>query len=62
MPKKNFIRNNLETIEALTPKKNIKINGEDDEDEIESEFVINKQILMKSNGSNKNLKQSYEDK
>ena len=60
--KKNFIRNNLETIEALTPKKNIKINGEDDEDEIESEFVINKQILMKSNGSNKNLRQSYEDK
>ena len=60
--KKNFIRNNLETIEALTPKKNIKINGEDEEDEVESEFVINKQILMKSNGSNKNLRQSYEDK
>ena len=60
--KKNFIRNNLETIEALTPKRNIKINGEDEEDEIESEFVINKQILMKSNGSNKNLRQSYEDK
>ena len=60
--KKNFIRNNLETIEALTPKKNIKINGEEDEDEVESELVINKQILMKSNASNRNLRQSYEDK
>ena len=60
--KKNFIRNNLETIGALTPKRNIKINGEDEEDEVESEFVTNNQILMKSNGSNKNLKQSYEDK
>ena len=60
--KKNFIRNNLDTIEALTPKRNIKMNSNDEEDEVESEFVINNQILMKSNGSHKNLRQSYADK
>ena len=59
--KKKFNRNNLETIEALTPKRNIKINGEDEEDEVESELVINNQALLKSNGSNKNLRQSYEE-
>ena len=58
---KKFNRNNLETIEALTPKRNIKINGEDEEDEVESELVINNQVLLKSNGSNKNLRQSYEE-
>jgi hypothetical protein len=60
--KKNFVRNNLDTIEALTPKRNIKMNSNNEEDEVESEFVINNQILMKSNGSHKNLKQSYTDK
>jgi hypothetical protein len=60
--KKNFIRNNLDTIEALTPKRNIKMNNNDEEDEVESEFVINNQILMKLNGSHKNLRQSYADK
>ena len=58
--KKVFIRNNLDTIEALTPKRNIK--DIKDDDDFEGELVINNKITFKSNGSNKNLTSSIENK
>ena len=59
--KKNFIRNNLDTIEALTPQRNIKnkFSEEEEEDDVENELVMNNQILLKSNGSKKILNQIY---
>jgi len=58
--KKNFIRNNLDTIEALTPQRNIKNKfSEEEEDDVENELVVNNQILLKSNGSKKILNQIY---
>jgi hypothetical protein len=58
--KKNFIRNNLDTIEALTPQRNIKNKfSEEEEDDVENELVMNNQILLKSNGSKKILNQIY---
>jgi hypothetical protein len=60
--KKNFIRNNLDTIEALTPQRNIKNKfSEEEEDDVENELVMNNQILLKSNGSKKILNQMYSD-
>lgn len=58
--KKVFVRNNLDTIEALTPKRNIK--DIKDDDDFEGELVINNKITFKPNGSNKNLTSSIEDK
>ena len=58
--KKVFVRNNLDTIEALTPKRNIK--DIKDDDDFEGELVINNKITFKSNGSNKNLTSSIENK
>ena len=58
--KKNFIRNNLDTIEALTPQRNTKNKfSEEEEDDVENELVMNNQILLKSNGSKKILNQIY---
>jgi hypothetical protein len=61
--KKNFIRNNLDTIEALTPQRNIRKKNYDyeEEDDVENELVINNQISLKSNGSKKNMNQIYSD-
>ena len=63
-PQNIFIRNNLETLEALTPKRNIKskVNINFDDEDIEGELVISNKITFKSNGSDKNLKQSINDK
>ena len=58
----NFVKNNLETLEALTPKRNIKSNINFEDDDMEGEFVISNKITFKSNGSDKNLKQSINDK
>jgi len=55
--KKQVIMNtNLETFEALTPKRNIQDNN--DEDEIEDDFIINKKISLNSRGTDLNLKES----
>ena len=63
-PQNIFVRNNLETLEALTPKRNIKskVNINFDDEDIEGELVISNKITFKSNGSDKNLKQSINDK
>ena len=55
--KRQVIMNtNLETFEALTPKRNIQDNN--DEDEIEDDFIINKKISLNSRGTDLNLKES----
>ena len=63
-PQNIFVRNNLETLEALTPKRNIKskVNINFEDDDIEGELVISNKITFKSNGSDNNLKQSIKDK
>ena len=50
---------NLDTFEALTPKRNIKDNN--DEDDIEDDFVINKKISLNSKGTSINLKELKEE-
>ena len=54
------IDNNLDTFEALTPKRNIRDSNE--EDEIEDDFVINNKFKFKPKESDTNLKQSIENK
>ena len=55
--KRQVIMNtNLDTFEALTPKRNIQDNN--DEDEIEDDFIINKKISLNSRGTDLNLKES----
>ena len=57
--KKIMMNANLETFEALTPKRNIKENNDDDE--IEDDFIINKKISLNSKGTEINLKESKGD-
>ena len=54
------IDNNLDTFEALTPKRNIRDSNE--EDEIEDDFVINNKFKFKPKESDANLGQSIENK
>jgi hypothetical protein len=57
--KKIMMNANLETFEALTPKRNIKENNDDDE--IEDDFIVNKKISLNSKGTEINLKESKGD-
>ena len=54
--KKVIMSNNLETNENLTLKKNIKENNE--ESEIDDDFIINKKISLNSKGTDIYLKES----
>ena len=47
---------NLETVEALTSKGINKENQNENEEEIEDDFIINKKISLNSKGTEINLK------